>query len=456
MSRKTSILLAILMLGSSAVLMGNACDDAVPDVVEDFCGPCGEISKGDITISGNAELDGIFKAVGTLDTTTGKIKGNFDARVRALAEGVFDIDVTGKSTADLVAEIKDEYKFQIADKLEGGLVVEYDPPQCSANASVAVEAQAQCEAKIDASCSVDIECEPGQLSFECSGKCEGSCEGTCEVPTCTVDVEPGTFACSGECRGSCAVEVDAVCEGKCEGQCDGECSGYIENAQGEMECAGTCSGTCTGKCEANVEASCQGECRGECVLTGPDVDVNCEGDLKCEGKCEGSCSGGCEGEIKAPKCEGQAECDADVSAKCEAQASAQASASLECTPPSLNIDYNFKAELTAEARIELVAKIEKFQAEMVGILQGMVELRALVDADYAASLGIEAPTVTIGAAIEAFASALVSGEIEVEAPGLVLCAGPAFDEAGRIVGSLYGNMQLTIQGQLDLAALLKL
>jgi len=445
-----NVLAVLIVVGLSGFMMAGACEDGPSGLTDGVCGECGTVSNGDATITGMAQLDGIFKAVGTMKMRTGSIKGDFDARVRAIAEGVFDLDVSAMSTAEVVAAIETAFDAWISANVDGGISVSYQPPKCEANVDVAVSAQAQCEAK--AGCDVEVECEPGQASFECSGKCEGSCSAECTVPTCTVKIE-GSAECSGECQGSCTVEVDGSvgCDGKCSGECDGECSAY--NAEGS--CNGTCSGTCNGSCtmEGQAAMECSGSCSGECKAE-VEADATCEGTAGCSGECSGSCEGSCKGEVKAPKCEGNADCDA--SADCEAQASAQASASLTCTPPSLSLDVAFAAGLDAGAKAEFMAKLEKFKVEMIGILQGTANLRALVDADYAAELGFESPVVTIGASVDAFLSDLTSGKIEVEAPGLLPCAIPAFQEAGDILGSIGGDASATIEGQIKMAALLKL
>ena len=456
MKKLFTLLTGLLVVGVSGFMMAGACED-VTEVAEGVCGDCGTVKNGDATITGNAELDGIFKAVGTLKMTTGAIKGGFDADIRAMAEGVFGIEVEGKTTEALVAEIKSEFDTQIKANLDGEINVKYQEPKCEASVDVAVSAQAQCEAKVDADCKADVECTPGSASFECSGTCEGSCSGTCDVPSCTITVDPGEANCEGSCEGSCTVtlEASASCEGTCSGECTGECSAY----DGKGNCAGNCAGECKGSCEISGEAAaeCSGSCSGSCKLTGPSAEASCSSEeLGCSGSCSGSCSGGCTGEITAPKCDGKVECNADASAKCEAQASAQASASLECTPPSLEIDVVVDGGLDADARAALLVKLEAYKDGMISILQGMTRLRALVDASYAADLGIEPPTVTIKASVDAFISALNSGSIEIEAPGLVLCGIPAFQESASILTGLYGDMKATIDLQFEMAAMLSL
>jgi modification target Cys-rich repeat protein len=456
------VLAVLVAIGLSSFMMAGACDDAA----ESLCGPCGSVANGDATITGNAEVDGIFKAVGTLKAATGSIRGDFDARVRAMAMEVFGIaktELEGQGTIDVVGMIEAKFEADIMANIEGGLKINYQPPKCEADVNVAVSAQAQCEAKVDASCSAEVECTGGELSFECEGSCEGSCDVGCTMPSCTITVEPGEANCSGTCQGSCVVEMDASleCSGKCEGECDGHCSAMVENASGQAECAGSCDGECNGECvvEGSAAAECSGECRGECKLKGPDAKAECsEEELGCSGSCEGRCSGSCEGTVSAPKCEGHAECSADASADCKAQASAQASASLKCSPPSLSIDFNFAAgadaAANAEAKAAFMAKLEKFKVHMVAILQAQAQLRALVDTDYASEMGIKCPVVAITASIEALVKKVASGDFEIKAPGLFVCAGDALGESKTILSGLAGDVDVTMKGQARLYVML--
>ena len=447
MKKIKNVLAMLVVVGLSGFMMAGACDDANP--VGDLCGPCGTVENGDATITGNAEVDGVFKAVGTMKMRTGSLKADFDARVRAIAEGVFDLDTSAMATTDdVVAAIETEFTAWIDANVEGSIKVAYQPPKCEANVDVAVSAQAQCEAKAD--CNVEVECEPGKASFECEGKCEGKCEGGCEADAvCTVKIE-GTAECQAECHGSCKATLDVAAE--CNGKCEGSCT---VNGSTESGFNGTCGGECEGTCTMEGEAAldCDGDCSGECKTSGV-AEADCKGSISCNGECSGSCSGSCQGEVKAPKCEGNAECDA--SAECEAQASAQASASLSCTPPSLKLDVAFKAGLGADAQAEFLAKLEKFKVEMIGILQGMANLRALVDADYASEMGITPPISTLTASIDAVGKAVTNGSFEVKAPGMIICAADALADSVTILGKMAGDASATISGQIKMAALIKL
>lgn len=442
---------SLMLVGAMICLLGTvfACE-TVKNATEGFCGDCGTIANGDATITGMAQLDGVFKSLGTLSASTGSIRADFDAEVRELA-AVFGIDTEGLVTADVVTEIKAEFDAQINAHLDGGISVVYEPPSCSADLSVSASAQAQCEAKAGCDADVSVQCEPGELSVECEGKCSGGCSGTCEG-SCTVSAEAAA-SCEGKCKGSCDLSASGgSCEGTCHGECDVGCE--LENAEGE--CHGECAGTCTGDCELpEAGGSCEGgECRGECTVSG-DAALDCEG--KCEGACEGQCTGGCEGSFDPPSCGGNADVECEATADCQAQASAQASASMSCTPPTLQIDYELSAGADAAARAAVMGKLEAFKARMIAIVQGFAELRALLEGN--AELGIDPPLVTIAAQCEAFLAAVIDGEVEIEAPGLLPCAEPAFEEALALLDpdsedGIYMSLQATVTAQLDLLTLL--
>jgi len=468
----------------AVVGFGGTCDS-----LTEACGPCGKVSTGDGTISGDAKLDGFFKAVGTLGNATASVQGDFRANLEGLgvlfgacvdkkAEGDTDTDTqlcADLSIGDLELAVKGAITAEIDASVDGGLTIEYQAPACSANVSVAVDAQAQCEAK--AGC--EGECDPGSVEVKCEGSCSGGCTGGCSGKmecsasvdasgkcggTCSgsCEVEGPALTCEGKCTGGCSVDSTAECSGTCKGQCSGECSATATDGS----CAGQCTGTCTGKCEVNVDAKCDGECNGKCVATPPKgqcegsckgeckvevkAEADCQGEVKCDGSCSGSCSGGCEGKATPPSC--HASCDASVD--CNAQASAQASASLECTPPSLAISYKLNAALegNAQAKAEFMAKMEGFRVRMIAIVQGMFKLRALVDPAYATEIGIESPVATLTAQIKGFVTADFSS-YDVPA-GLIPCLVPAFTEAGTILGSVATDTMATVKLQLDLFTVL--
>src|SRR5688572_28769590 len=109
----------------------------------DVCGPCGTVIDGDVGISGDARLDGFFKALGTLNNATLTIQTDFEANIRALA-AVYDVELGATIDADAVGDLVARIETDVDASLEGGLQVVYQPPRCEASLNVAFEAQARC------------------------------------------------------------------------------------------------------------------------------------------------------------------------------------------------------------------------------------------------------------------------------------------------------------------------
>jgi len=481
--KRASLILVLCIAGAAALGAATGCEDIL-----EACGECGKVSTGDTTISGDARLDGFFKAVGTMGSVTASIDADFRAEVEALAEAFgsacadpeADTPCAELSIGDLVAEVKGTIEAEIDANVSGGLSVSYEPPKCAANVSVAVEAQAQCEAKAD--CEVDVDCSAGELAVTCEGQCAGSCDGECDggdlkceaelsaSGTCEAECSGScqlagpSIECEGTCSGTCTVEAGMECSGTCDGNCTGTCDGDTVDG---VACDGVCEGECDAECHMNGSATCEGTCNGECEYT--PADGECEGTCKgecmvvveagadcggepphCSGSCKGECSAECTGTVTPPSCSAEGSCEA--SADCQASASAQASASMECSPPSLEIDFQLAAGLDAQAKAEFVAKMEELKLRMAAIAQGMVKLRLLVDADYAASLGIESPVAIMEGQINGFIDA---GIDDFDVPvGLLPCVIPAFEETIDILGSLFTDTTATISGQLEMFAIL--
>lgn len=422
--RGTKLVYGPFLAAALVAPMTSGCDEDGGGLAGDICGPCGVVVNGDVGISGSAKLDGFFKAVADLNSSVVKVNGSFEADLAAL-EAAFGLEAAADASLsarvdDLVAEIEGE----ISANVDGGLVVNVVPAKCSANVNVAIDAQAKCE--VSAGC--DVQADPGSVSVSCEGSCTGSCSGGCEG-TVQCKVSAPSVACEGVCEGSCTVEAGAACNGTCRGDCSGKCSAYVENASGEMECAGSCDGECAGTCELAVGATCEGTCSGSCTVEGGEAE--CEGEVKCEGSCSGECSGGCEGSATPPSL--SAECDA--SADCQAQASAQASANVECTPPQVDISFAFAAGVDASARAEFSAKLAALKVHGVGMLQGFTKYQALVTGKVNGEVVFEtAPLAAIKTELEGIAEAGATGSLFAEVPkGKLLCVIPAFREAGELL-----------------------
>lgn len=333
--------LAGLVFAVAGAMSTQACgEDGTPglpgaDALLEECGlVCAEegIIQGNASISGIANIDAFFAAVVNFNTKANLISGNIDAELAKIRASV------GATTN---ADIKAEMIAKFSLDANAGVKIAFEPAKCAVSAKATLEATAKCDASVD----------PGKASVECKGSCEveASAEASCdaEAEVKCVGTAPD-FACEGECKGSCELDAAAACTGTCKGTCSGTCS--VENADGS--CNGSCDGMCEGTCEASASATCEGKCKGECTYTPPDAKCEAGASVKCEAKANASvqCQGKCEGEFEPPM----------AKAECQASAKADASVNVECTPPSLDISYQFDASLDAAAKLQAQAEFEAF------------------------------------------------------------------------------------------------
>jgi hypothetical protein len=103
-----------------------------------ICGPCGSIATGQLSISGNAQLDGFFTAVADVQGASATLRGNFEAELQALAAiyGRADAEVNAQLVTDLIADIRADIDASVS----GSFRLDYTPARCSANVNVAIEA----------------------------------------------------------------------------------------------------------------------------------------------------------------------------------------------------------------------------------------------------------------------------------------------------------------------------
>src|SRR5690349_18815965 len=92
-----------IILGAVGATSCNQIADAAGGLAEP-CGPCGSIATGDFSVSGDAQLDGFFQAVGNLQNATASVQGDFQANIVALA-GVYGVDASAGFSADLVDKV---------------------------------------------------------------------------------------------------------------------------------------------------------------------------------------------------------------------------------------------------------------------------------------------------------------------------------------------------------------
>jgi len=205
-------------------------------------------------------------------------------------------------------------------------------------------AKAGITASINASGSISVQVIGGECHVKADAQisCEASCsvDGSCDPGTVDVRCDPGELSgsCSAECTGSCTVETGSVdCQGGCSGTCNGDCSG-------------ACGAGCSGKCDG----TCTGQCTGTCDVVAPSAT------------CSGSCKGGCSVEYTAPKCEGELKPPScDIDAECKGGCNAQGNLEAECTEPQIIIEGNADLKATLEANLPAIFLVFKVQGALV-------------------------------------------------------------------------------------------
>lgn len=422
-----------ILMGAGAMMTTGCEDGALPG--DDICGPCGDVAKGAVGISGSAQLDGFFSAVSTLNQATLGASASFELGLSNL-EAAFGLEGSGNLSAR-VDELVLAIEAEVSANASGGLQVQITPAKCTANIEVAVNAQANCEAS--AECEVQV--DPGEVSVECSGTCTGGCEGSCEG-SAKCEVDAGGVECSGTCEGSCQVEAGATCEGTCHGDCSGTCS--VRNADGQ--CAGACDGECSGTCELSASAECSGTCSGSCTADPP--SGGCQGEVKCEGECSGECSGGCEGEVTPPS----ASADCEASASCEAQASAQGSASMVCTPPAIEVGFQFTGDASAAG--EFAAKLGALKANGAIMVESFTKYEALITGEVNGEVAFATPPLeAVTGSLTTVIDAGVDGSLFVDVPvGRLPCVIPALEESVTLLGDVASEATANLAAQASFVA----
>jgi len=345
------------------------------------------IVEGNASISGIPNIDAFFGSVVNFNAKASLISGNIDAELAKISVSLGL--PAGSSAADIKAAIVANFHLDA----KAGIKIAYTPAQCAVSAKATIEATAKCDATVD----------PGKAEVSCSGTCEAdaSVEAKCDASATVKCVGTAPMLkCEGECKGTCELDAAASCSGTCKGTCSGTCS--AKDAMGN--CEGSCDGMCTGSCELAASASCSGKCKGECTYTPPKGSCEAGASVKCEAMAKGSvmCNGKCDGEVTPPK----------ASAECEASAKADASVSVECTPPTIGLAYQFDAKLSASAQADAQANFEAFLVGFKGSFSAIVAQLAQSDlvlkagADISAK-GVDAVTTAVNG-IDATASLKVS------------------------------------------------
>lgn len=410
-----------LVVAAASVIGGIAatgCGDSGGPLgnLAEQCGltcPAEGVAEGNASISGVASVDAFFGAVTTFDAKANLVAGNIQAELDAIAVSL-DLE-PGAASADITAAIKAKIKANV----QGDLKVKAEPAKCEVSASATVEATAKCDASV----------EPGMVSAKCEGTCqvdasaEASCSGDAEVQ-CTGTAPD--LSCSGECKGTCELDTAGSCDGTCEGTCMG----------GTKDASGRCDGMCQGSCKLEAGGSCSGTCKGECTYTPPSGMCEANATVECKAMADASveCSGKCEGKVEPPK----------ASAECEASAKAEAEANVECTPPSIDIGFEFAGSVQgdATAQAEFEAWLTGFKGHLSAILAEVKRAQVLVD---------------VGGDVAAAANGAVKGAINTQAKGdldlkATVGLGCALDQLPvvvTVVGDATSNLQASLSGAVD-------
>lgn len=382
----------------------------------------GGFVEGNASISGVASIDSFFGAAIDLNAKM----SDLNLKLRTQLDGIaLSLGLEGGASG---ADIKAALTAKLDASVQGGLKIDFKPAECSASIEVSASAAAECDVNVDA----------GEVSVKCEGSCaiEAGAEVGCEADATLVctGTAPG-LACEGECSGSCTATLDAAAG--CEGTCRGTCEAGGSTMDGFD---GKCNGMCTGECavEVTAEANCEGKCEGSCEYTPPSGECEASASAKCEANAGASidCDAGCEGTVEPPS----------VSAECEATVEAKASASIQCTPPSLNISFDFSAELAADvnAQAEFRAWLEGFRGHFSGMLAATAEAEVVGGA--AVSL--------IGSASGALRGAVEDLTAEADIAALIGagCALPELEVAGSALTSTSGELTANVSASAEIFA----
>lgn len=352
---RTTVALGLLTAFAAACPEGTDPIDQFGEVCDLKC-PVEGLADGNASISGLASVDGFFAAVVGFDKAALEIKAGVDAELRAIAVSL-ELDAGAGA-----AEIRTALADKLAAAVDGGLKVAYVPPRCAVDAKVAVDAAAKCDAEI----------EPGMAAVECKGTCtvDASASASCDASAAVIC--KGTapeLDCSGTCTGSCELQGALQCNGTCTGQCDGTCS--VTGPDGQ--CAGECMGQCHGNCELKAGATCEGRCQGSCEYEAPDGQCEAGAEVRCQAAADASarCDGSCDGEVVPPK----------AKAECEASVAAEAKLRAECTPPTVEIRWQWHASFSEpQAQAEFKAWVEGFRGRYAALLAQTARAKLVLEA----------------------------------------------------------------------------
>jgi hypothetical protein len=343
-------------------VLGQGCEEVL-----EVCAACGELTEGNITVSGEPRLDGTLEAAYLLYTTTTAAAFAFDEQMSALADafGVPTPD-DGAFSSPHTQSLVDAIREQLVEAEGVTAVFELEPGRCWIERDLALARQRACEDRLN--CYIPPECPDDQLGA-CTGLCIGRCRDGCEGE-CYAAASEGNEECLGGCIGACDYTEPTQCAGRCAGTCSGSCSAYNSIAQ----CDGWCSGICTGDCVSTVPFECVGLCRGLCQVPRGEED-SCDGE--CRGDCSTSvCDGICRGHFRPEGCDRPDRCEGLYD--CRETAKALAWAHMRCEGASARVGLVLSPAFTGD-RARITATAAEVEQALTLVAHSHAMLALLVD-----------------------------------------------------------------------------
>jgi hypothetical protein len=394
-----------------------------------FVCPADGVAEGNANISGLVSIDAFFSAVISVRDAATRVSGSVRAELEGIAVSL-EIEGYADMTLDeLGAAVVGELESKFSTTIDGGLTIRYQEPKCQASVDVAVQAAAEC----------DVEADAGSIEAKCMGSCEVSADvaAQCQaMGTLECTGQAPMFMCSGSCSGACQLELAAACEGTCQGTCNGECSActggvcQMDGMGNVSNCMGSCSADCQGTCQLEAGGSCSGRCEGECTYNPGMAMCEAGATAKCDvsAMADAQCEGQCEGEVQPP----------EVSAECQASVAAKANASVECTPPSLSVEFQFLDDVDADGRAAFRAWLEGFKGRFAGLLAARAKL--VIVGQTAGGLIAAA-----GGAVDGALTVIANGDLTPKEAIGIACALAELDA----VGTALGDAQAAASGSVE-------
>jgi len=373
------ISIAIRLAGCAAAL-ASMCAWGCEETLE-ACAPCGLVSDGATTISGDPRLDGVLEAVGRHAAWGARAEADYDARIDVLAHAVGYSHGEGEggvlvATSADVEAISALVRSALFEQTGVATSVEIGMPRCTVDSALALERQNVCE-KV-AGCYVVASCDSLALG-SCAGLCTGSCDAevagsdaglSSSSGACFIDAADAGDSCLGECIGTCGLAEAGACAGRCRGACDGACTAYAADG----ECDGVCAGSCDGLCSSDLPMPCDGSCVGRCrAADGPLSE--CPGIYR--GSCaNGACEGACLGQFRPEGCDSPSACDGVLA--CQETGKDLAWAHMLCVSGTARVHVELGSAFTGD-RARTVALATILEETLSALLRDYGQLSLLVD-----------------------------------------------------------------------------